>query len=78
VDDKEKHKRKMVAPVVVTTITVVYLMAYAVAFSMFSIPPLAKFIGFAVFIALALASVFMCRERIGEIRSGEEDDIGKY
>ena len=72
------HGKKIIAPVVITTITVVYLMAYAIAFSLFDLPPLAKLIGFIIFLALALTGVFMCRERINEIRSGEEDDIGKY
>lgn len=74
----KEHKKKMIAPMVITTITVVYLMGYAIAFSLFDLPPLAKFLGFIIFLALALTGIFMCRERINEIRSGEEDDIGKY
>ena len=73
----KSHKRKMVAPIVVTVIMILY---YAVYFGFLisvldGIPALLLGI---VPLALAILTVVVCIERIHEIRKGEEDDLSKY
>ena len=71
------HKRKMIAPIVVTVIIIAYYAFYfGVLMSLLTgvfrvvlgIVPL-------IFAALTLG---VCIERINEIKKGEEDDISKY
>ena len=73
----KNHKKKMIAPIVVTVIMIIY---YAIYFGFlisllegvwkyaFGILPIA-------FIALMIK---VCIERIKEIQEGEEDDLSKY
>ena len=71
------HGKKMIAPIVVTVLMAIYFIVY------FSV--LIRLVGgFAqivlgvvpvIFIAVLIA---VCVQRIKEIRSGEEDDLGKY
>ena len=73
----KSHKRKMIAPIVVTVIMILY---YAVYFGFLisvldGIPSLLLGI---VPLALAILTVVVCIERIHEIRKGEEDDLSKY
>ena len=73
----KSHKRKMIAPIVVTVIMILY---YAVYFGFLisvldGIPALLLGI---VPLALAILTVVVCIERIHEIQKGEEDDLSKY
>ena len=71
------HGRKMVAPIVVSVLLIIYYILYfklildqlegAMRYAFGVIP-----------LAMAALMVKVCMERIKEIRSGEEDDIGKY
>lgn len=75
---KTEHRKKMIAPVVITVLFLVYLGVYAAVIArtaerdpvllLFALPLL----------ALALGMVYTLRARINEIRSGEEDDLGNY
>ena len=75
--DKE-HAKKMAAPIVITILFLAYLIVYA------SILILATdwnpiMILFAIpLIALGIGMVYVLKERIKEIRSGEEDDFSNY
>ena len=73
----EIHKKKMVAPIVVTILMVIY---YAVYFG-FLISVLDytwKYI-FGLFpILFSIIMIKVCIERINEIKEGEEDDISQY
>ena len=71
------HGKKMIAPIVVTILAVIYFIVYftllirvteGVIRIVLGIVPLA-------FIGVMIA---VCVQRIKEIRSGEEDDLGKY
>lgn len=73
----KSHGRKMIAPIVVTIVLILYYFAYfgiIIAFLkgfwkvFFGILPL----------GLSALIVKVCIERIKEIRKGEEDDISKY
>ena len=71
------HKRKMIAPIVITAIMIAYYALYfGVLMSLLAgvwrvvlgVCPL-------IFSAITLG---VCIERIKEIKGGEEDDISKY
>ena len=71
------HKRKMIAPIIITVIMILY---YVVYFG-FLISLLEGVWKYALGIIPLLFSVVMvkvCIERINEIKKGEEDDISKY
>lgn len=73
-----KHTKKMVAPIVITIILVLYLLLYAAIVFFIPLPLSIRIAG--LFIPLLLGGVLiaMLIERIKEIRSGEEDDLSKY
>ena len=74
----EEHKKKMIAPIVITVLVIIYYFAYFglilaaldnfIATIMLGIIP----------IALAGAMIYVCIQRINEIEGGEEDDLSKY
>ena len=71
------HKRKFIAPIVVTIIMVLYFIVY---FG-FLISLLEGFFKFALAIipfAFSAVLIGVCIQRINEIKKGEEDDISKY
>lgn len=71
------HKRKMIAPIIITVIILIY---YAVYFGVLIslIDGVLKYVLGIVPVVLAALTVGVCIERIIEIRKGEEDDISKY
>ena len=72
-----KHKKKMVAPILVTVIMVLY---YVVYFG-FLITLLGGIWRYALGIIPLVFSAIMvkvCIERVKEIKEGEEDDLSKY
>ena len=72
------HTRKMAAPIVVTVLFLAYLAVYAVAVVQ-SVDSAAVAALLALpLIALGAGMVVVLRQRIREIRSGEEDDLGNY
>lgn len=73
----KNHKKKMVAPIVVTIIMIIY---YAIYFG-FLISLLEGVWKYALGIipfAFAVLMIKVCIERIKEIQEGEEDDLSKY
>lgn len=73
-----QHDNKMLAPIIVTVVLVGYYILYFV--TLLSVLPgffLKLLCGIAPFI-LTGVTIFVCIQRINEIRSGEEDDISKY
>ena len=71
------HKKKMIAPIVVAVVMILY---FAVYFG-FLIAMLDGVLKYALgIIPLIFAGVILavCIERIQEIKKGEEDDISKY
>ena len=73
----ELHKRKMIAPIIITAILVLYYIAYF-GFLISLIDGIWKWL--LVIIPLAFTAVLLkvCIERINEIKKGEEDDLSKY
>ena len=70
--------KKLIAPLVLTILLVMVLIAYLVTVFMVSIPIFLKMLGLLFIAALVGVAIFVCIERINEIRSGEEDDLSKY
>ena len=73
----KNRSKEMLAPIIVTALTVLYYVAY------FGL--LLSFIGgiwawvLGIFpIVLSVLVIVVCIERIKEIKEGEEDDLSKY
>ena len=74
----DDHKKKMIAPVVITVVFLLYLVIYGrflLAAAEFSPVMLLAAIPLA---ALGIGMIRVLKERINEIRSGEEDDLSNY
>lgn len=74
----DKQYKKIIAPAVITALLVVFLVVIMIAWLSDPLPPSLKFIGVIVLLGLIAVSAYVLIERIREIRSGEEDDLGKY
>ena len=71
------HKKKMIAPIVVSILTILYYVIYfGLIISMME--GIFKYALGIIPIIFAIVMVKVCIERITEIKGGEEDDIGKY
>ena len=73
-----KHTKKMIAPIIITILFVLYFTGILVAIFNFNLPLLPAVIAIVVPAALAGVMIYVCVQRIREIRSGEEDDLSKY
>lgn len=70
---------KLIAPVVITALLIVFLGGYALIWTIIpDVPVFVKILLVLVFIGLIGVSIYNLYERIQEIRSGEEDDLSKY
>ena len=73
----DPHKKKMIAPVVVTVLMVLYYVLYF-GLLVSVLPGLWKYaFGILPFVFSAVM-IYVCVERIKEIKKGEEDDISQY
>lgn len=73
-----KHGKKMIAPVIITILLLLYFAGFAFVVFMLRPPMAACVIGAVIPLALAGVALSVCIQRIKEIRSGEEDDLSKY
>jgi hypothetical protein len=73
-----KHIRKIIAPVTITLVLLAYYVVFAVFIVRLDISLWTKLLAAIIPVLLAGVSIFVLTERINEIRSGEEDDLGKY
>ena len=72
------HGKKMIAPVVITILFLLYLLVYIVMLAReASTEPLVILMGVPL-VLLGIGSVVTLFGRIKEIRSGEEDDLSNY
>ena len=71
------HKRKMVAPIVVTVIVILYYIVYF-GFLMWLLSGIWRIALGVLPMVFSAVTVKVCIERICEIRKGEEDDLSKY
>ena len=71
------HRKKMIAPIVVSVIMILYYVVYF-GFLITLLPGIWKYVLGIIPIAFSVLILKVCIERINEIRKGEEDDISKY
>jgi len=75
----DNHSQKMLAPIIITVIFVLYYIGFAaICLLVPGIPLLLKLFFGIVPLALAGVMIYVLVTRIKEIRSGEEDDLSKY
>jgi hypothetical protein len=70
--------KKIIAPFIIAVLFIVFFIGLMIACFLSEEPDFIKIIGAVVFLSLIGVSIFVLIERIKEIRSGEEDDLGKY
>ena len=71
------HKKKMVAPIIITVIIVLYYVVYF-GFLISLLDGIWKYALGIIPLVFSVLMVYVCIERINEIKEGEEDDISKY
>ena len=71
------HGRKMIAPIIVTIVMVLYYVVYfGLLLSM--LDGIWKYMLGILPIVFSAVMIKVCAERIKEIQEGEEDDLSKY
>ena len=73
----KQHRKKMAAPIVVTVLLILYYGIYF-AYLLTMVEGVAAFLLGLVPLVFSAVLVYVCVERIKEIKGGEEDDIGQY
>ena len=73
----KEHTKKLIAPIIVTAIMVLYYIAYF-GFLISLIDGIWKWLLGIIPLALSAVMLKVCIERINEIKKGEEDDLSKY
>ena len=71
------HKRKMIAPIVVTIIMVLYYIVYF-GFLISLLEGIWKYALGLIPLAFSVVMIYVCIQRVNEIKKGEEDDISQY
>lgn len=72
-----EHEKKMIAPIIVTVAVVLYYILYF-GLLIFMIPGIFKVIFGIIPLIFAGLMIYVCVQRIKEIKGGEEDDLSKY
>ncbi len=73
----ENMNKKLVAPIVITILIIAYYIVYFGLIIVLLDAIWAILLGI-IPLALGGAMIYVCIQRIKEIRSGEEDDLSKY
>lgn len=71
-------EKKMIAPIIITVILVLTVLAYVGIWAIIPIPVIFKLVIALILMALIGVAMYNLYERIQEIRSGEEDDLSNY
>ena len=71
------HKKKMIAPIVVSVIMILYYVVYF-GFLISLLDGIWKYLLGIIPLAFVALTLKTCIERINEIKRGEEDDLSKY
>lgn len=75
----KKQTKKLIAPIIITVLIVLYFVFYMfIGVSIAEIPMFMKILALIIPIGLIVLSIYMLFERIDEIKGGEEDDLSKY
>ena len=73
----KEHKKKLIAPIVVSIIMVLYYVVYF-GILIALIDGIWKWLLGIIPLAFTAVLLKVCIERINEIKKGEEDDLSKY
>lgn len=73
----QQHQKKMIAPIVVSVIIIVYY-AFYFCFLFTLLEGIWKYALGLIPLAFSAVMIKVCVDRIKEIRKGEEDDLGQY
>lgn len=73
----KSHKKKMIAPIVISVIMVLYYIVYF-GFLIILLDDIWKYVLGIIPLVLSVVMVKVCIERIKEIKEGEEDDLSQY
>ncbi|MBQ2938814.1 MAG: hypothetical protein IJE00_00430 [Clostridia bacterium] len=71
------HKKKIIAPIIITAILILYYITYF-GFLISLLNGIWKYVLGIIPLVLSGIMIYVCIERINEIKKGEEDDISKY
>ncbi len=71
------HKKKIIAPIIITAIIILYYIAYF-GFLISLLDGIWKYVFGIIPLVFSGIMIYVCIERINEIKKGEEDDISKY
>ena len=71
------NKKKMIAPIIVRIIMVLYYVVYF-GFLMTLLEGIWKYLFGIIPFVFSIMMIYVCIERIKEIKEGEEDDLSKY
>ena len=73
-----EHKKKMVAPIIIAVLFLLYLIGYGIANAVTTEwSPILILVAIPL-VALGIGMIVVLKSRIKEIRSGEEDDLSNY
>ena len=74
----DKHRKKMIAPVIITAVFVLTMLVLAVILIGVSGLNSTNILFIIPLMALGIGMIKTLKSRIEEIRSGEEDDLSNY
>ena len=72
---KEHHRKKMVAPIIITILFLAIVVGYGTVYFMIGLPIAVWLLLALILAALAVAMIYVLVGRIREIKGGEEDDL---
>ncbi len=73
-----EHRKKMVAPIVIAIVFLLYLIGYGIAIAVTAEWSPVMILVAIPLVALGIGMIVVLKSRIKEIRSGEEDDLSNY
>lgn len=75
----EKNTKKLIAPIVITILLVLYFIFYiTIGLKLRILPTTLRVIFIVIPLGFMVLAIYTLYERIQEIKGGEEDDLSKY
>ncbi len=71
------HNKKIIAPIIITVILILYYITYF-GFLISLLHGIWKYVLGIIPLVFSGIMIYVCIERINEIKKGEEDDISQY
>ena len=76
-DAMNEHRKKMIAPIIITILIILYY-AFYFAIMIALLDGIWKLFLGIIPVVMAVIMIYVCIQRIKEIKGGEEDDLSKY